>query len=122
MNLLTLSLPLLAAALPATPPASNPPPNFSVMAIRSASPIHYLQMNAAGQKFYLGGSTASYCPSQVPHCPPGNQTVFTPNGASLVSPTQPNPRVNNLGKTGTNYPRTSKYQAVNKSTSTPTAL
>jgi hypothetical protein len=55
------------------------------MAIRSASPIHYLQLNAAGQKFYLGGNTASYCPTQVKNCPPGNQTVFAPGGSSLVS-------------------------------------
>lgn len=79
----TLAIPLLAAAAPITEPAANPA--FSVMAIRSASPIHYLQLNAAGQKFYLGGKTASYCPTQVPQCPPGNQTVFAPGGSSLVS-------------------------------------
>ncbi|KAJ5969020.1 hypothetical protein PENPOL_c003G02723 [Penicillium polonicum] len=77
----TLALPLLAAAAPITEPAANPA--FSVMAIRSASPIHYLQLNAAGQKFYLGGKTASYCPTQVSQCPPGNQTVFAPGGSSL---------------------------------------
>ncbi|KAK9860621.1 hypothetical protein MYU51_005721 [Penicillium brevicompactum] len=78
---LPLALPLLASAAPASDPTPNP--NFSVMAARSASPIHYLQLNAAGQKFYLGGETASYCPDQVPNCPPGNQTIFTPGGASL---------------------------------------
>ncbi|CAG8327267.1 unnamed protein product [Penicillium salamii] len=76
-----LALPLLAAAAPASEPTSNP--NFGVMAVRSASPIHYLQMNAAGQKFYLGGETASYCPDQVPQCPPGKETIFTPGGSSL---------------------------------------
>jgi hypothetical protein len=96
----SLALPLLAAAAPITEPAANPA--FSVMAIRSASPIHYLQLNAAGQKFYLGGNTASYCPAQVHQCPPGNQTVFAPGGSSLVSheshnpqnslPTEDNPR------------------------------
>jgi hypothetical protein len=56
-----------------------------VMAVRSASPIHYLQMNAAGQKFWLGGQTSSYCPTQVgQNCPPGNQTVLAPGGNSLV--------------------------------------
>lgn len=79
----TVALPLLAAAAPITEPAANPA--FSVMAIRSASSIHYQPLNAAGQKFYLGGKTASYCPAQVSHCPPGNQTVFAPGGSSLVS-------------------------------------
>lgn len=78
-TLTALALPLLASAAPA--PAANPP--FTVMAARSASPIHYLQLNAAGQKFWLGGSTASYCPSQVQNCPPGNQTVFAPGGSAL---------------------------------------
>lgn len=88
----SLALPLLAAAIPApapSAPASNPP--FSVMAARSASPIHYLQLNAAGQKFYLGGKTSSYCPGTVvDHCPPGNETVFAPGGNSLVRCTTAN--------------------------------
>ncbi|KAJ5925467.1 hypothetical protein N7454_008106 [Penicillium verhagenii] len=60
----SIALPLLAAAAPApvASPSAASPPAFSVMSIRSASPIHYMQMNAAGQKFYLGGSTSSYCP------------------------------------------------------------
>jgi len=36
-------------------------------------------MNAAGQRFWLGGTTASYCPDQVAQtgaCPPGNVTAF----------------------------------------------
>ncbi|KAJ6008829.1 hypothetical protein N7522_003845 [Penicillium canescens] len=78
-TLTALALPLLAAAAPAPP--ANPP--FTVMAARSASPIHYLQLNAAGQKFWLGGTTASYCPSQVKDCPAGNQTVFAPGGTSM---------------------------------------
>lgn len=86
----SLALPLLAAAAPAPAPAPAPAANppFSVMAARSGSPIHYMQMNAAGQKFYLGGKTSSYCPSPtVEHCPPGNQTVFSPGGNSLVRST-----------------------------------
>ena len=78
-TLTALALPLIAAAAPAPP--ANPP--FTVMAARSASPIHYLQLNAAGQKFWLGGNTASYCPSQVKDCPAGNQTVFAPGGTSM---------------------------------------
>lgn len=80
----SLALPLLAAAAPAMhTPEVNPP--FSVMAIRSASPIHYMQMNAAGQKFWLGGKTSSYCPSMEGlDCPPGNQTVIAGGGGALV--------------------------------------
>ncbi|KAJ5373000.1 hypothetical protein N7517_005006 [Penicillium concentricum] len=79
----TLALPLLAASAPTSQPPAIPNPAFSVMAMRSASPIHFAQLNAAGQKFYLGGETASYCPAQVSNCPPGNQTVFAPGGGSL---------------------------------------
>ncbi|KAB8233449.1 hypothetical protein ETB97_000718 [Aspergillus alliaceus] len=71
-------LPLLAAAAPTAP--ENPP--FGVMATHSASPIHLLPMNAAGQKFWLGGETTSYCPLPE-NCPPGNQTVFAPGGYGL---------------------------------------
>ncbi|KAJ5280599.1 hypothetical protein N7478_005971 [Penicillium angulare] len=82
----SIALPLLAAAAPApapTAPASNPP-NFGVMAIHSGSPIHYAQMNAAGQKFWLGGSTSSYCPSvDGIVCPSGNQTVFAAGGNAM---------------------------------------
>lgn len=78
----TLALPLLAASAPTPEPPANPA--FGVMAMRSASPIHFAQLNAAGQKFYLHGETASYCPEQVEHCPPGKQTVFAPGGGSLV--------------------------------------
>ncbi|KAJ5670794.1 uncharacterized protein N7477_006157 [Penicillium maclennaniae] len=66
----SLALPLLAAAAPTMQTREANPP-FSVMAIRSGSPIHYSQMNAAGQKFYLGGQTSSYCPDlEGLTCPP----------------------------------------------------
>lgn len=97
----SLALPLLAAAAPAVKaPEANPP--FTVMAIRSASPIHYMQMNAAGQKFWLGGQTSSYCPTMVSDCPPGNQTVFAAGGSALVR-TQlvpPIPKAQNTQKQG----------------------
>ncbi|KAL1953326.1 hypothetical protein VTO42DRAFT_3006 [Malbranchea cinnamomea] len=54
------------------------PGRFTVMALRSASPIHFLPVQAAGQKFWLGGYPATYCPEQVGDaCPPGNKTVIT---------------------------------------------
>ncbi|KAJ5724563.1 hypothetical protein N7493_006291 [Penicillium malachiteum] len=77
-----IALPLLAAAAPAA--QASIPPSFGVMAVRSGSPIHYAQMNAAGQKFWLGGSTSSYCPSiDGIVCPPGNQTVFASGGNAM---------------------------------------
>lgn len=95
----SLALPLLAAAAPVAQAGDTNPPPFGVMAIRSASPIHYMQMNAAGQKFWLGGHTSSYCPTQVNPCPPGNQTVFAAGGNALVCATSINsskiPKSNN---------------------------
>lgn len=91
--LASIALPLLAAAAPA-PAASAPaaPPAFGVMAVRSASPIHYSQMNAAGQKFWLGGSTSSYCPDiEGIVCPPGNTTVFAAGGNAMVCDTTDHP-------------------------------
>ncbi|KKY15556.1 putativebinding protein [Phaeomoniella chlamydospora] len=90
-------LPLLAAAIPTpsstkssntaytTATASATP--FTVMALRSASPIHFLQMNAANTSFWLGGATRSYCPIDASQCPPGNVTVFDgPNALSIEVP------------------------------------
>ncbi len=84
----SLALPLLAAAAPTSQATTDTNPPFGVMAVRSASPIHYLQLNAAGQKFWLGGRTSSYCPTEVVQdCPPGNQTVLAPGGNALVRDT-----------------------------------
>ncbi|KAL2868756.1 putative IgE binding protein [Aspergillus lucknowensis] len=77
-----LLLPLLAAAVPSTRPAPEHPAAFTVMAARSASPIHFLPMNAAGQSFWLGGSPATYCPLPS-DCPPGDKTVLAGSGAAL---------------------------------------
>ncbi|KAJ5989600.1 hypothetical protein N7481_004810 [Penicillium waksmanii] len=83
-----LALPLLAAAAPApiTEPRADADanPNFSVMAVRSASPIHYTQLNAAGQKFWLGGNTASYCPHMDGlECPPRPTPLASPPGSAV---------------------------------------
>ncbi|KAJ5721422.1 uncharacterized protein N7483_009356 [Penicillium malachiteum] len=80
----SIALPLLAAAAPAACVAPSTPPSFGVMAVRSGSPIHYTQMNADGQKFWLGGSTSSYCPDvDGIVCPPGNQTIFASGGNAM---------------------------------------
>jgi hypothetical protein len=78
-------VPLLATAMPAMKKhqARQSSGAFTVMALRSASPIHFQQMQAAGQSFWLGGQPATYCPTFVTDCPPGNQTVIA-GGAFLV--------------------------------------
>ncbi|KAL4802801.1 hypothetical protein BDV18DRAFT_61396 [Aspergillus unguis] len=76
-------LPLLAAAAPTSnSAATEQPAAFTVLAARSASPIHYATLNARGQSFWLGGNTTSYCPLQS-GCPAGNTTVLAGNGAAL---------------------------------------
>ena len=61
--------------------------NYGVMAIRSASPIHFAMMSAANSSFFLGaGLVNTSCPIDISdHCPPGNTTVFSGLNA-LVSP------------------------------------
>lgn len=80
-------LPLLAGAAPVdTCPGggnSGVPAAFTVTAVHSGSAIQYLQMNADGLKFWLGGQTATYCPTGINPCPPGNVTVIL-GGGSLV--------------------------------------
>lgn len=64
-------------SLPAAPASDNGP--FQVMALRSASPIHFLGMTASRNSFWLGGETATYCPDVVKQqgaCPEGTQTVL----------------------------------------------
>ncbi|KAF2005897.1 hypothetical protein P154DRAFT_570627 [Amniculicola lignicola CBS 123094] len=58
---------------------------FSVMVLRSASPIHYSTLTARGGKFYLGGAgPSSYCPPEVGDaCPSGNNTVFAGGDETL---------------------------------------
>nr|OQO24597.1 hypothetical protein B0A51_09008 [Rachicladosporium sp. CCFEE 5018] len=57
---------------------------FTLMSIRSASPIHYGQITASGQRLYINRNTASYCPAQVGDaCPAGNITTFAGGSDSL---------------------------------------
>ncbi|KAK6351442.1 hypothetical protein TWF718_004602 [Orbilia javanica] len=78
---------LLATAVAAAPAPSNL--SFSMMSLRSASPVHFGQVNASGQKFYIGlEKPSSYCPTPpVPakSCPSGKYTsvVFGSGYASL---------------------------------------
>jgi len=78
-------VPFLASAAPVgtcPPDDGGVPTTFTVISVRSGSPIQYLPLNAAGQKFWLGGQPATYCPTQVdPNCPPGNVTAILGGGA-----------------------------------------
>lgn len=63
---------------------------YTIMSIRSASPVHFLQLNAIAGRLYLGGSTTSYCPPEQVYnseCPPGNVTVF--DGSCALSAKSP---------------------------------
>lgn len=75
MKLSILSLLPMAMALPHAP-VKRDVNTFTVMALRSASPIHFLPMTASGNAFWLGGQTSTYCPDNIPSCPPGNVTAF----------------------------------------------
>lgn len=59
---------------------------FSIIAARSASPVHLQSVVANGRGFWIGKETATYCPSQVSQCPPGDVTVldYYQGGLSLV--------------------------------------
>ncbi|KAK5061323.1 hypothetical protein LTR84_007865 [Exophiala bonariae] len=68
---------------------SRPTLPFSAVAIRSGSPIHFLPINAADFRFWLGGQTKSYCPKLVQDlgdCPPGDLTAFGLCGMDVIVP------------------------------------
>lgn len=68
-------LPLFAAAAPAPALSSGP---IALIAAHSASPIHLQLVNAAGQAFWIGKDTSSYCPlTPSSDCPPGKDTVIS---------------------------------------------
>jgi hypothetical protein len=53
---------------------------YTLIAARSASPIHLREIAASGHRLYIGRPTASYCPEIVEEqdaCPPGNTTTFS---------------------------------------------
>ncbi|KAE8151708.1 hypothetical protein BDV25DRAFT_138631 [Aspergillus avenaceus] len=87
MKFFTLAtLAAAASALPsAKPRVASSPESFSVVAARSASPIHFLTLNAANSHFYLGGKPSSYCPEQVPGCTEATQTVLIGDNALNVA-------------------------------------
>ncbi|OJJ67902.1 hypothetical protein ASPBRDRAFT_47403 [Aspergillus brasiliensis CBS 101740] len=80
MTFLTTLIPLLALLTPTLATTANcSTGSFTVMSIRSGSPIQYLPLTAADTNFYLGGTTSTACPESVAEydaCPPGNETVI----------------------------------------------
>ncbi|MCJ1468044.1 hypothetical protein MMC07_006670 [Pseudocyphellaria aurata] len=87
-SFLAAALPLLAAGAPASVPSSGP---IGLIATHSASPIHLSSVNAAGQNFWIGKETSTYCPlTPASSCPPGKDTIISvtgdqahPGGASM---------------------------------------
>ena len=79
--------PTSASSTSSSPPALPTRP-YTIISACSGSPVHLLPMNAAGFRFHLGGSSASYCPTAVTEgggkCPPGNATALL-GTCSLVS-------------------------------------
>lgn len=74
-----------AMALPTSQKRDGSTGPFGVMALRSGSPIHLQSVNAAGQRFWIGVPTGTFCPSEVNPCPPGTDTVWA-NPNALVGP------------------------------------
>lgn len=62
---------------------------FTSYAYRTESPIHLLPITARNKGLWVGGSTETFCPSDVPHCSPANATVIGINAdlgnATLVT-------------------------------------
>ncbi|KAI5302814.1 hypothetical protein KEM56_000334 [Ascosphaera pollenicola] len=48
----------------------------SLMALRSASPIHFQALHAYQEGIWIGQPTQSYCPAQVSGCRTVNETTF----------------------------------------------
>ena len=66
-------LPLLAAAAPTQRDSGS----FTAISGDGCPEVDHKPLQAAGQKFWLGGEPGTYCPTFVnPNCPPGNVTAF----------------------------------------------
>ncbi|KAL9612791.1 MAG: hypothetical protein Q9167_002626 [Letrouitia subvulpina] len=79
-SLILTTLISFTSAKPIFPRHHDPatPASFGLIALRSASPIHYGSIDASGYAFYIGKETVSYCPDQVgKDCPPGKQTIIS---------------------------------------------
>lgn len=77
-------------AAPAPIPQTSTPPTqvgpFGLMSLRSASDIHFAQINARGSKFWIGKDAHTYCPvenEEIPCSTFGNTTQLRLNGDSL---------------------------------------
>ena len=81
----------LASASPLPQAGTTSPLRFAGMALRSASPIHFGQINANSGAFYIGKNTTTYCPADSaagPACETANtnQTIFSYlNGQQTLS-------------------------------------
>ncbi|KAF3934018.1 hypothetical protein ABW19_dt0200844 [Dactylella cylindrospora] len=71
-----LSLLAAVSAAPADPPNVIRNNSYGFLALRSASPIHFGNLNASNGKIWIGKDTSSYCPLPPRSCPPGKVTAF----------------------------------------------
>lgn len=79
-----LSLLPYVLAVPLAERQDNPTP-FGLMALRSASPIHFGTINANGEAFWIGKSTLAFCPDPPnTRCPPDNATALVLDGDAAV--------------------------------------
>ena len=59
---------------------------FGMLALHSASPIHYGEIHAQGQSLWIGKKTQKYCPDSVQTqggCPKGKGTNFAGDNGGL---------------------------------------
>ncbi|SMR53084.1 unnamed protein product [Zymoseptoria tritici ST99CH_1E4] len=69
----------------------NPLPKYtgpvSLTALNPAQPFHNQPVQAAGQRFVIGGTAATYCPSSLPEgvCPNLTTTVLYGSGTGLAT-------------------------------------
>src|SRR2546421_12854762 len=62
-----------------TAPVTTPTAAYNIFGYRQGNEAVHQYWNAAGHRFYLGGSPSSSCPEIVRSesgCPPGNVTAF----------------------------------------------
>ena len=82
---------------PTSTPTSTPTPTpapalppFTLMALRSASPIHFSPIAASGLQLWIGKNTSTYCPTSASGAIPcasldANVTAFFPPGDGLYA-------------------------------------
>ena len=85
-SLFSLLLLPLALAAPAPDVKTKKSPNFTVLTLRSASPVHFQQLGANNGLIFLNYAT-NYCPLSPSACPQNPKAAFyveTPSNTSYL--------------------------------------